>query len=162
MEWIAKKLECKDSDLEELFSDRFSLSFLMTWVLFEKRCFNGYIRQADIITFDSSRVILNSKMKLHFEYFHDRYQDVTKYRQLVHGKNVSFIDGLISSEKDNISDKDALRFLIYVVYRYRNNMFHGNKGLQSWICYKDQIEHCIEVMKYVCDSILTEEENTTS
>lgn len=37
--------------------------------------------------------------------------------------------------------------MTYIVYRYRNNMFHGNKGLESWLQFEEQIKDCITVMK---------------
>jgi hypothetical protein len=35
----------------------------------------------------------------------------------------------------------------FVIYRYRNNIFHGSKGVASWLSYREQIGRCTEVMQ---------------
>ena len=39
--------------------------------------------------------------------------------------------------------------LLVVVYRFRNNIFHGNKGVDSWLQYRPQIEKCTNVMQHL-------------
>lgn len=48
---------------------------------------------------------------------------------------------------DEIELKSKLKLILFVVYRFRNNIFHGNKGVNSWIQYTEQIRHCVQVMK---------------
>ena len=54
---------------------------------------------------------------------------------------------LIKKSFTELSTADKLFFLVFVVYRYRNNIFHGNKGVQSWLQYRDQIRRCTQVMQ---------------
>ena len=37
--------------------------------------------------------------------------------------------------------------VVVVVYRFRNNMFHGNKGVASWLRYREQIALCVLAMQ---------------
>ena len=53
---------------------------------------------------------------------------------------------ILKKEFEKISAEEKIYFLVYIVYRYRNNMFHGTKGLESWIRYKSEIERCIDIM----------------
>lgn len=66
-----------------------------------------------------------------------------------HGRIVPFSSEI--SEQRSISTAHAppvvqrdgccqrIFFLAIVAYRFRNNMFHGNKGVQSWLLYTKQI-----------------------
>lgn len=45
-----------------------------------------------------------------------------------------------------ITSEDKLALMFYVVYRYRNNIFHENKGIMSWTQDTEQIEKCISFM----------------
>ena len=38
-------------------------------------------------------------------------------------------------------------FLTFVVYRFRNNIFHGNKRVDAWLRFQPQIQDCIRVMQ---------------
>src|SRR3990167_6907130 len=42
---------------------------------------------------------------------------------------------------------DIIFFTTFVVLRFRNNIFHGNKYARNWMKYKDQIIHCTEIMQ---------------
>lgn len=47
----------------------------------------------------------------------------------------------------DMKPEDMVFFVAFVVYRYRNNMFHGNKGIHSWLQYGEQIRLCTEAMQ---------------
>ena len=51
----------------------------------------------------------------------------------------------------DLSDEEKLVLMIYVVYRYRNNIFHGNKGIESWSHYTSQIELYLDFMMSILD-----------
>ena len=46
-----------------------------------------------------------------------------------------------------LSESDMIFMLVFVIYRFRNNIFHGNKGVGSWLQYKEQIKWCFTVMQ---------------
>ena len=39
-----------------------------------------------------------------------------------------------------------LQFGLYVIYRFRNNIFHGNKTIFEWLNNREQIEDCVIVL----------------
>lgn len=79
-------------------------------------------------------------------YFHKRYADKKKYNNLKHKDIWGEIDIILGSDYDKISPSQKILLAVYVVYRYRNNIFHGNKGIKSWSQYKEPIDKCIDVM----------------
>lgn len=80
-------------------------------------------------------------------FFHDRYQNDELYRQLMHGKKCEKISRLIRKDFSEFSNAEKIFFSMVVVYRYRNNIFHGNKGVDSWLGYRDCILNCIAIMQ---------------
>lgn len=69
-----------------------------------------------------------------------RHDDYPKIKEIIRKQNSDF----------NIHEK--LHFILYVVYRYRNNIFHGSKGVESWIRFKPQMERCVKVMIEILNS----------
>src|SRR5439155_25938515 len=80
-------------------------------------------------------------------HFHDRYQNSERYRQLTHGQVCERAQRLLGSRLASLSPEDTIFFVSFVVYRFRNNMFHGNKGVRSWLNYGPQILLCIAAMQ---------------
>lgn len=68
------------------------------------------------------------------------------------------MEEILSGNLGFANDEQKLKFLLYVVFRYRNNMFHGNKCLSSWLKYKIEINHCIKVMINSIDYLKNKEE----
>jgi hypothetical protein len=67
----------------------------------------------------------------------------------MHKSNYSEISQILAIPADDVSNADKLHLILIVVHRYRNNMFHDNKGLVSWLNYKPQISRCIEAMQVI-------------
>lgn len=44
------------------------------------------------------------------------------------------------------NDEEKLAFLLFVIYRYRNNIYHGTKGVNDWIDFYTPIQHCIDAL----------------
>jgi len=59
---------------------------------------------------------------------------------------------ILTKDISNLKPDEVIFFLVLVVYRYRNNIFHGNKGVESWLQFKDQIEYCIRIMQILIDT----------
>ena len=74
-------------------------------------------------------------------------------RNLMHQDGYKEIMDIIGSEKSKITTNQKMLFILYVVYRYRNNIFHGTKGVESWIKYKFQIEKCVNVMMEILNKV---------
>ena len=80
-------------------------------------------------------------------YFIKRYQNDEKKLKNLEGKTTNGdlrIKNYIG--KLSVNSCSQLQFLVYIVFRYRNNIFHGNKGALTWLRYEEQIEKCTEIM----------------
>ena len=177
-EWLAIKLdtekirETNKSQINELYKTTLGLDFLLVWTIFEKRLLiknrdmHNYTSQDRI--HESSRnlnYILNDEMRGILEEFIRRFKDKVKLGQLCAKKNkckgscygnsckmyklVSRYD-LSGNTEYTIEEKKYI--LMYIVNRYRNNMFHGGKGIGDWVSkYGKQINNCIKIMKWLVD-----------
>jgi hypothetical protein len=63
----------------------------------------------------------------------------------MHGQTSPDMDALVGKQLDSFHAWERLFFLAMVAYRFRNNMFHGNKGVQ-WLQYTEQIQLCTETI----------------
>jgi hypothetical protein len=79
--------------------------------------------------------------------FHARYQDRSLRSNLMYKQSCPRFENLLGQPFEETSDEERVFLLAVVVYRYRNNMFHGNKGVRSWLQFRRQICFCTEVMQ---------------
>ena len=87
------------------------------------------------------------------KHFHNRYQNTNNIRHLLHDqRNVHYFETIINKEYDDLSLEDKVVLLIFVSYRYRNNLFHGNKNVMTWKNYTQQIDYCLDFMMILLDS----------
>ncbi|WP_404360392.1 hypothetical protein [Methylotuvimicrobium sp. KM1] len=125
--------------------------FLIAWALFESKCFNGFVKSKRIPNFAKEVVQEKSFSRHDFEaagqHFHDRYQDCDRLRHLLHDQEVNGLTDILSRQFEELVDDELVFMLIVVVYRFRNNIFHGNKGVDTWLQYKTQIEMCTSIMQ---------------
>lgn len=126
-------------------------SFLIVWALFEQKLFDGYVQKCKIHGCAQKFAGVELDVEEMARHFHERYQ-VTEYKHnLLHGDNYEGFDTILGNEYDNLLNQDKLQLLIYVTYRYRNNIFHGSKGLMSWAQFSVQITYCINFMICLLD-----------
>ena len=145
--WLANHYEINEDEVKSFFSNENVTGFLIIWTIFEQKLFDGFLRYNDLKSYSNENTQKwNDKLETEFCYFHERYQDDDIYRMLVHEENRTEILKILTAKNNKVVINDKLLFLIYVVYRYRNNIFHGNKGVESWLNYTTQIEKCVNVM----------------
>lgn len=150
--WIAEYLDTEKNEIETYFKNNDVTGFLIIWTIFEQSLFNGFLKKNQLKPFSrKNKSLLNETLEKHFSHFHDRYQNKKRYSNLRHKDIYKEIDNILSEDKTSVAKEDKLLFLLYVVYRYRNNIFHGSKGVTSWLRYKIQIEKCIETMTILID-----------
>jgi hypothetical protein len=65
----------------------------------------------------------------------------------MHKQKDERLSALVKQPFAKLTADEGLYFLVFVIYRYRNNIFHGNKGVQSWLCYREQVQCCIRAMQ---------------
>jgi hypothetical protein len=149
--WFADYLGQTPQQVELLLTDKTAVRFLIAWSLMETSCFHGYARGKELEK--HCRRIVNcegfdpSPLTPILEYFHARYQNKKLFANLMHGNTNPDIKPLRSRDIVSLSNIERVFFLVSVVYRYRNNIFHGSKGVQSWLQFTPQIEQCTLVMQ---------------
>ncbi len=47
------------------------------------------------------------------------------------------MNALLGQPLDSFTTEDEVFFAAGVAYRFRNNMFHGNKGVHTWLRYSN-------------------------
>ena len=156
--WLSTLLNEREIELQRLLADPAAQHFLIAWSLFESKCFDGFLKARAIRGFANRAVqegFRPTQIAEQFLYFHGRYRGKTGAKaleNLLHGDktpdSVSHdFKTCIASASDTLSTEDQTFVVALVVYRYRNNMFHGAKGVQSWLKYTEQIEHCTSAMQ---------------
>lgn len=112
------------------------LRFSLMWNLFESEICNMLFQDCkikDIINALITKDILNLKeFEDCIEYFRARYKDENKLQALAFRPDKkaqemkSVVEQFITNTEKKASDIEAI---IYIIYRLRNNMFHGLKPL---------------------------------
>ena len=85
------------------------------------------------------------------QYFYNRYQDAEKYRRLTDSKKYESMERVLHTDYTKLSSEDKFILMMTTVFRYRNNIFHGNKAIGEWNKYSREIEYCTEFMMAVVD-----------
>jgi hypothetical protein len=132
------------------------LHFLLAWSLFESKCCKGCLRAEELSaiaqTFIQERFRHEDIYRI-AEHFHKRYkEDPRKLDQLIHGVKtpravVGHLKECLSKPYDSLQPEEVVFLTLTVVYRYRNNMFHGNKRIHTWLNYRTQIELCTQAIQ---------------
>lgn len=154
-DWLAKLLGQGEQDVKLLLEDKTALHFLVVWSIFESKCFNGYVKLKEIDGFCEriiKREAFESRGILEIaSHFHARYQDAALYRHLMQDQKSPRMEDLLKRSFESLSAEEQVFIAALTTYRYRNNVFHGNKGVDSWLGFKPQIRLCTEAMKAFID-----------
>lgn len=149
--WLAEIFGQDESEVGELLSNKIAVKFLIAWSIFEGRCFKQFMKASDIQPF-AERLISNEEFDAsliceHAKYFHERYQDEALYKNLIYDMPSDKINLILKLPFDKLNAVQTVQFSTFVVYRFRNNIFHGNKGVHSWLNFATQIEQCVLIMQ---------------
>ena len=152
--WLSKYLGIEDPrQTESFFRNENVTGFLVMWAIFERDVFSGFVKYRNLASFASqSHDIWNEALNSEFFYFHNRYQNEVLYKNLIHKDDFKEIREIKSKQSSAITDQEKLSIVLYVVYRYRNNIFHGSKGVESWLQFSPQIERCVKIMIEILNS----------
>ncbi len=140
-----------EGEVRRLLKDKNAARFLIAWSLLESNCFGGYAKGKDIPGY--CQRLANKEgfdpvsLSPIIEHFHSRYQDKKLLSNLMYKHDEPSIKTLLKKPLDKLSDCEKVFLIVVVVYRYRNNIFHGSKGVESWLKYKKQIGYCIQIMQ---------------
>lgn len=153
--WLATYLDVPINRIDEIGKPDVA-GFLIIWSIFEKQTFEKFFRKNNIIPFsEKHKAILAPLVYEYSNYFHLRFQNKKKFKNLIHDDNFLPFDSILKKSFIELTDEEHITLVLYVLYRYRNNIFHGNKSVLSWLKYKEQINKCVEVMILILDNQLT-------
>ena len=151
--WFATHLGQHQLEVQRLLNDPTAVHFLIAWSLLETECFNGFATCAKLRDY-CMRVVEReffdaASLASVVAGFHERYQDKKCLARLMQDHTKPDIKPLLEQPVAALSAVDQVYLVISVVYRYRNNIFHGTKGVQSWLKYRPQIEQCVSAMQHL-------------
>jgi len=155
LNWLSEYLGADEKETNKLLDNELARYFLIVWSIYEAKCFKGFVKDYKLNEFAKRMVgtIDSNGINDSAEYFHKRYQDKKKYQNLIHGKNGNpRFDEILKKGYTNLTVEEKFFLLTFVTYRYRNNIFHGNKGISSWLRYDEQIKKCIYVLQVFINS----------
>lgn len=149
--WFASYLGETEIEVARLLNDKTAVRFLIAWSTFESKCCEGFMKAEKINGYANCASTLSAMdaegVPSIAEYFHARYQDKDLYRRLNQKQRSDALKRVVDTPFGDLAKADIAFMLLFVVYRFRNNIFHGNKGVYSWLQYREQIGHCITVMQ---------------
>jgi hypothetical protein len=158
--WLSRLMGQDLSQVSKLLKNQTAQEFLISWSLFESKCFSGELRGNGLRKHSrdlEEQGFAVEQIETQFSAFRDRYEGtdaVSKERLsnlLPIGKTNRDVQEeflrCLRADRSSLSVAERIFFVSVVVYRYRNNMFHGAKGVSSWLKYEEQIALCTQAMQ---------------
>jgi len=153
--FLADHYKLQDYEVKEFLDHIESFYLLLIWGIFEQKYFPG--KNADI--FGSIKKMENNFTDdCYYNDFnnivlslHDTFQDNTRWEKLdneILSKKEKFevFTNICNKKKEELSDIEKIRFGLFIVYRYRNNIFHGLKEANNYKLYTKEIGNCVELL----------------
>ena len=167
--WLAGHLGTDANGISDILNESNAQLFMFIWPVFEEEIFNSFAvlnnkkpksdstkKDLATVTNEFKNQYKASDFDNMAKRFHSRYKDCNeRYEALIDYKRVNtiaIIEMILYMDYENITNSyEKLYLLFFVTYRYRNNIFHGNKNILSWPDYKEQIRDCITFMIKIID-----------
>ena len=174
LNWLAENIntytdpnvKASVAEIQDMLNNQIAVSYLLIWPIFESRHFGGFMKLKKIdIAADMLKSDYDNALKMNLDPIAKRFFE----RYSIYGnKNNPFYKGLqpdpslrkknqrfeeICSKRFfiNLNSSDKIYLLLYVIYRYRNNIFHGYKNIESWSQFTYQINDCLTSMMLLSD-----------
>lgn len=181
--WLAENIDINTEqggkasidEIQDMLRNQIAVSYLLIWPIFERRHFGGFMQQekipkaADILKDHYDRA-LKADLDPIIEKFFKRYNIYSNrnnqfYRGLQpNTKHTNSTFKMICSKRFfiNLTSWEKIFLLLYVIYRYRNNIFHGSKNIDKWSKFTDQINDCLSGMMILANYMKTNDINIVS
>lgn len=151
LNWINETIRVNKSPLQEADIENIK-NFALLWNLFETKCcrknanpgsINAFIdRQIDILKLDTLDFAFND--------FFNWYSDSSRFNALkLTGENKTIVEKVLSGEYQDKNNK--IKFIMAVIHRYRNNLFHGEKNLLTIETQENSFKIANEVLQYMIE-----------
>lgn len=133
---IKKQLTCYEDSNNFLQSRRFLFEFAVIWNIFEKKKMRNHASIFDVSDLvDGLQNIENINVTEIFEYFKNRYKNNHDHLNLFEALRWRRSERTQKDEThrililENPIDKDKIKAVLYIIFRLRNNLFHGEKNI---------------------------------
>lgn len=152
-EWLAKQFNTSPWNIKGLLQTQNATVYLLIWPIMEQEVFNGFMQGKSIVPVSEKLGVYFDEMNADekAQYFHDRYQDEIKYRHLTGSKKYKPMEEVLAKRYTELTNTEKTIVMMTTVFRYRNNIFHGNKAIGDWNKYCKEIEYCTEFMMSVVE-----------
>ena len=145
-----------EEEVARLLNEKIAVRFLIAWSLLESRLFDCDAKGNKLS--DYCQRLVDEEFDLVplstiIEHFYSRYQCKKLLSNLMHEdrkpnrKLYCKLKTLLEKPLDKLSNCEKVFLIVVVVYRYRNNIFHGSKSVESWLQFEEQIDYCIQIMQ---------------
>lgn len=151
------------SDIVDLLNSQLAVSYLLVWPILEQRQFSGFMKVSQIkeASYQLCRFYnndLRQDLDGIIKTFFDRYNisdnknnPFLKNLQPEHDISDYYKNILRKRDFSEVKPREKISLLLFVIYRYRNNIFHGAKSIDRWTQYTDQINDCLIGMMKIAD-----------
>lgn len=153
LQWINERFEAN------LTNDDLSVvnDFLLIWSLFEKIACNRQANIECLISFsEENETLFNSEIiEPIFDYFGNRYYnngtetERFQYLRLPNQRLRTFVTNTFINEASSFLDK--LKTCLLIVFRFRNNLFHGEKNILTINTQADNFSHANTLLKHLIE-----------
>ena len=141
----AKKYYGVTDDTQSIFESSNAFSFLFIWAIFEGEACGGYAKINQIKTIKNRFSNINileifSFFQLRYSNNKSKFDNLRISEQKIKQRTYNILTSK-SPTKDEMTEA-----LLVILFRFRNNIFHGNKKPLQWGKYDDCLCHLINFM----------------
>jgi len=150
IEWINDTIINSENDKIEANEIIDIKDFALLWNLFESLCCNKFANMNKINNLIDTKIDLFSQSEYQefFDYYYNRYKnDNAKFSALkLRNGDKELVQKVLN---DEYTDKNnQLKLILAIIYRYRNNLFHGEKNMQYIKLQKENFENANNFLMY--------------
>ncbi len=131
-------------------------SFTWLWSTFEGKHCRTYANPDKLCRFAQSHPIKCPDTDQAWDYFHERYltdiDAADRFNHLMGNRNGAIRTGISEGLIDTASEEDKLKALLFIVYRLRNNLFHGVKWQYGFANQLENFQHANKLLRVWIDA----------
>lgn len=156
IEKLIETLNCNETVAVFKRKRSFIFNFAMIWNLFEDSCMDNFAQISTVDDFVNTLPSnLNLDVNIIFDYFKDRYKvvdNIYNIESLLWRRNENtYRNFVIEKFRDTqCSHQDKIKAVLYIIFRLRNNLFHGEKDIAI---INEQKQTFVLVNKFLMDLI---------
>jgi len=126
-------------------------SFTWLWSAFEGKHCDTNANETSLRMFATTRVFDRHEIDAAWGYFQERYltgeNAADRFYHLMGDRNGGIRTGISDGLINTASDEDKLKALLFIVYRLRNNLFHGVKGHYGFVDQFENFQHANTLLR---------------